>query len=51
MIRPDATVVGSIPGDFYGRPTLRLANGAIEVEVLAAAGPRMRSATSRRATS
>jgi len=28
-------------GDFHGRPTLCLANGALEVEVLAAAGPRI----------
>lgn len=41
MIRPDATVVGPTPGDFHGRPTMRLANGAIQVEVLAGAGPRI----------
>lgn len=29
------------PGDFHGRPTLRIANGRIAVEVLAEAGPRI----------
>ena len=29
------------PGDFHGRPTLRIANGVIEVEVLVEAGPRI----------
>ena len=29
------------PGDFHGRPTRRIGNGAITVEVLAGAGPRI----------
>ncbi|HEY3547893.1 MAG TPA: hypothetical protein VGK17_17620, partial [Propionicimonas sp.] len=33
-VRPD-------PGDFHGRPTRRMTNGAITVEVLAEAGPRI----------
>jgi hypothetical protein len=33
--------VTPVPGDFHGRPTLRVSNGAIEVEVLASAGPRL----------
>jgi hypothetical protein len=41
MIRPGDTPVRPTPGDFHGRPTLRLANGAIAIEVLAAAGPRI----------
>jgi hypothetical protein len=34
-------VTGPAPGDFHGRPTLRIANPTISVEVLAAAGPRI----------
>jgi hypothetical protein len=41
MIRPGQTVVQSTPGDFYGRPTLHITNGAVRVEMLAAAGPRI----------
>ena len=41
MILPDETVARPTPGDFHGRPTLRLANGAIAVEMLARAGPRI----------
>jgi hypothetical protein len=41
MIGSDDAVVRSAPGDFHGRPTLRIANGAILVEMLAAAGPRI----------
>lgn len=41
MIRPGETVVRPTPGDFHGRPTIRLDNGAIQVEVLAEAGPRI----------
>ena len=29
------------PGDFHGRPTMRITNGVIEVEVLVEAGPRI----------
>jgi hypothetical protein len=38
---PREVVVRATPGDFHGRPTVRLTNGAIQVEVLAAAGPRI----------
>jgi hypothetical protein len=41
VIPPGEVVVRATPGDFHGRPTMRIANGAIEVEVLAAAGPRI----------
>ena len=41
MNRPVETVVRPTPGDFHGRPTMRIGNGAIQVEVLAEAGPRI----------
>jgi len=41
MIGSNDAGVRSTPGDFHGRPTLRIANGAILVEVLAEAGPRI----------
>ena len=41
MIDAGHPVARSTPGDFHGRPTLRIANGAIAIEVLAAAGPRI----------
>jgi hypothetical protein len=41
MIEADDTGVRSGPGDFHGRPTLRMTNGAITVEMLATAGPRI----------
>ncbi len=41
MIPPGEIVVRATPGDFHGRPTMRIANDAIQVEVLAAAGPRI----------
>ncbi len=41
MIESDDTGVRSTPGDLHGRPTLRIANGAIVVEMLAEAGPRI----------
>lgn len=41
MIDPGGTAIRPSTGDFHGRPTLRLANGAIVVDVLATAGPRI----------
>jgi hypothetical protein len=41
MIGPAEAGLRLTPGDFHGRPTLCLANGAIAVEVLAEAGPRI----------
>ena len=41
MIESDDTGVRTVPGDFHGRPTLRIGNGAILIEMLAAAGPRI----------
>ncbi len=41
MIQPAETTVRTAPGDFHGRPTLRVSNGALVVEVLASAGPRI----------
>ena len=41
MIRREEGVIQSISGDFHGRPSLRIANGAIVVEVLSTAGPRI----------
>ena len=46
---PAGAVVRATPGDYHGRPTMQIANGLIQVEVLASAGPRiigLRSATS-----
>jgi hypothetical protein len=41
MIRSAPADLRLTSGDFHGRPTLRLANGALQVEVLAEAGPRI----------
>jgi len=41
VIPAGETVLPATPGDFHGRPTLRIANDAIQVEVLAVAGPRI----------
>lgn len=41
MITPAEPAFARMAGDFHGRPTMRLANGALEVELLAAAGPRI----------
>ncbi len=41
MIESDDIGVQTTPGDFHGRPMLRIANGAIAIEMLAAAGPRI----------
>jgi len=40
-LRRQESAIESISGDFHGRPSLRIANGAIEIEVLATAGPRI----------
>ncbi len=41
MIPPGETIVRPAPGDFHGRPALRIDNGVLEVDVLATAGPRI----------
>lgn len=41
MIPPGEVVVQATGGDFHGRPTMRITNGAVQVEVLAEAGPRI----------
>ncbi len=41
MIESEDTGVRATPGDFHGRPTLRMANRAIVIEMLTAAGPRI----------
>ncbi|HEY3336507.1 MAG TPA: hypothetical protein VGK16_14835 [Candidatus Limnocylindrales bacterium] len=41
MKSPGDATVEPLRGDFHGRPTLSLANGALRVEVLAEAGPRI----------
>ena len=41
MTRVEGSATQSTTGDFHGRPSLRIANGAIVVEVLATAGPRI----------
>ena len=41
MIRPAEAGLRLTSGEFHGRPTVCLANGALVVEVLAAAGPRI----------
>jgi len=41
MIGPLESDLRRTSGDFHGRPTLRLANGTLIVDVLAAAGPRI----------
>jgi hypothetical protein len=41
MIGPVAADLRRTSGDFHGRPTLRLANGTLSVDVLATAGPRI----------
>ncbi len=38
---PGDVVVGTTPGDFHGRPTTRITNGVIQVEVVVAGGPRI----------
>ena len=41
MTAPGQTVMRPTPADFHGRPALQITNGAIGVDVLAAAGPRI----------
>lgn len=41
MTLTGGTIDRPAPGDFHGRPALRLGNGAIVVDVLASAGPRI----------
>lgn len=41
MITPGEVVVRVTPGDFHGRPTRRITNGVIQIEVVARGGPRI----------